>query len=286
MSKVLDELLEILDLEQLSENQFVGHSPMDTRKRVFGGQVAAQSLIAAGRTDSGKRPHSLHGYFLQPGDINMPILFEVDRIRDGKSFATRRVVASQKGEPIFNLSTSFHRDEEGAAHQIPMPQVPDPQELPTFKERMAPWASQLGDWNDRLRPLEQRYVDTPPYDVREEPREPRQQVWVRADGQLPDDPLLHAAIMTYATDMSLLDTVMLPHRISRLSANLMLASLDHSVWFHRPFRTDEWFLFDLESPVSYGARALIQGHVFSQDGNLVASVVQEGLFRTTKPAEA
>ena len=283
MSKVLDALLEILDLEQTAANTFTGHSPKDTRKRIFGGQVAAQALMAAGRTVTDGRVHSLHSYFLQPGDINTPILFEVDRIRDGKSFTTRRVVTSQNGKPIFNLSTSFHRDEEGVAHQIPMPQVPDPQDLPTFKERMAPWADQLGDWNDRLRPLEQRYVNAPQFDVRDEPREPKQRVWVKADGQLPNDPLLHAAIMTYATDMSLLDTVMLPHRISRLSPNLTLASLDHSVWFHRPFRTDKWFLFDQESPVSYGARALIQGHVFSQDGNLVASVVQEGLFRIRKP---
>ncbi len=284
MSEVLEELIRVLDLEQLGPNKFVGHSPADTRKRVFGGQVAAQALIAAGRTVADGRVHSLHSYFLRPGDIKVPILFEVDRIRDGRSFKTRRVVASQKGQAIFNLSTSFHRDEDGVAHQASMPDVPDPLSLPTFRERMSPWAEKLGDWNMRLRPLEQRYVGAPQFDVRDEPREPRQQVWVRADGELGDDPLLHPAIATYATDMSLLDTVMLPHKLSRLNSNLMLASLDHSVWFHRPFRTDRWFLFDQESPVSYGARALIRGQVFSHDGNLVASVAQEGLIRVAKPS--
>ena len=279
----LEKLVEILDLERLNDNNFAGKSPQDGRKRIFGGQVASQALIAAGRTVSVGTANSLHAYFLRPGDVKTPIIYEVDRIRDGASFTTRRVIATQRDQAIFTMAVSFHKDEEGLSHQLLMPKVPEPESLPTFKERMAPWADQLGDWNERLRPLEQRYVNPPQFDVREEPREPKQHVWVRADGALPDDPLLHAAIMTYATDMSLLDSAMLPNRVSRLTPNLSLASLDHSVWFHRPFRVDEWFLIDQESPVSYGGRALVRGNVFSRDGRLIASVAQEGLFRLATP---
>lgn len=275
----LEKLVEILELDQLGVDKFAGHSPQDSRKRIFGGQVAAQALVAAGRTVECGTPNSLHAYFLRPGDISLPIVFDIDRVRDGSSFTTRRIIATQRDEIFFTMFASFHKHEESLSHQLPMPQVPDPETLPTFKERMAPWADQMGDWNKRMRPLEQRYVDTPQFDIREKPREPKQYVWVRADGKLPDDPLLHAAIMTYATDMSLLDTIMLPNQVSRLTPNLMLASLDHSVWFHGPFRVDEWFLFDQESPVSYGGRALVRGNVFSREGNLIVSVAQEGLFR-------
>ena len=275
----LEKLVQILDLVQLGDDKFAGESPQDSRKRVFGGQVAAQAMMAAGRTVEHGKPNSLHAYFLKPGDINIPIIFQVDRVRDGSSFTTRRVLATQRDEAFFTMLVSFHKGEEGLSHQLPMPEVADPETLPTFKERMAPWANKMGDWNKRMRPLEQRYVDTPQFDIRDRPREPRQYVWVRADGELPDDPLLHASIMTYATDMSLLDTVMLPNQVSRLTPNLMLASLDHSVWFHRPFKVNEWFLFDQESPVSYGGRALVRGNVFSRDGRLIVSVAQEGLFR-------
>lgn len=283
MSKSLDELIEILDLEQIELNIFRGRSPEDKRKRVFGGQVAAQALMAAGRSVEAGRVHSLHAYFLRPGDVSVPILFEVDRIRDGKSFTTRRVVAIQRGEPIFNLSASFHKDEEGVSHQIKMPDVPDPLELPTFKERMAPWAEKMGDWNVRLRPIDQRYVDPPNMDIRDEPREPVQRLWVKADGKLPDDPLLHACVVTYASDMTLLDSVMLPHRISWQDPNLMVASLDHVMWFHRPFRADEWFLYDQKSPSAAGARGLAQGHIFTKDGTLVVTAMQEGLIRIINP---
>lgn len=281
MSEALDELLEILDIEQIENNVFRGFSPKDKRRRVFGGQVAAQALMAAGRTVSIGRVHSLHAYFLRPGAVDIPILFEVDRIRDGKSFTTRRVVAIQRGEPIFNLSASFHKEEKGVSHQVTMPSVPDPLTLPTFKERMAPWADQLGDWNMRLRPLDQRYVDPPNMEIGAEPREPKQRVWVRADGQLPEDPLLHACVITYASDMTLLDSAMLPHQLSWINSNIMVASLDHVMWFHRPMKADEWFLYDQESPTSFGARALARGQIFASDGTLCVSVAQEGLLRVT-----
>ena len=295
MNEMLNELIGILDLEQIGTNQFLGYSPKDSREwaedrgnqpqalsatgRIFGGQVAAQALIAAGRVTTDKRVHSLHCYFLRPGDVMVPILFEVDRIRDGNSFSTRRVVASQHGKPILNLSASFHRDEDGIMHQLPMPNVPGPQSLPTFKATMTPWEKQLGEWIDRPRPFEQRFVGMPHFDIGPEPRKPVQQIWMRADGEIKDDPLLHPAMATYASDLTLLDTVMLPHQLSRTNPHIMLATLDHSVWFHRPFRIDEWFLFDQESLLSFGARALMRGQIFTVDGKLVASVAQEALIR-------
>lgn len=283
MSNALDELIQILDLEQIEVNIFRGHSPEDKRVRVFGGQVAAQALIAAGRTVSFGNVHSLHAYFLRPGDVTIPILFEVDRIRDGKSFTTRRVVAIQRGEPIFNLSASFHKFEEGVSHQSQMPDVPDPFSLPTLKERVAPWEDQLGDWNTRLRPLDQRYIDPPTMEIYDQPREPKQRVWVKADGKLPDDPLLHACVVTYASDMTLLDSVMLPHKLSWINKNLMVASIDHVMWFHRPIRADQWFLYDQDSPTAYGARAFARGQIYASDGTLAVSVAQEGLLRVLKP---
>ena len=279
MTQALDELISILDLEQIEVNIFRGHSPDDKRNRVFGGQVAAQALTAAGRTVSIGNVHSLHSYFLRPGDVNIPILFEVDRIRDGKSFMTRRVVAIQNGEPIFNLSASFHKDEPGVSHQVSMPDVPDPLTLPTLRERVAPWAAQLGDWNLRLRPLDQRYIDPPNMEMYDEPREPRQRVWLKADGKLPNDPLLHACVVTYASDMTLLESAMMPHKFSWIDGNLMIASIDHVMWFHRPIKADQWFLYDQDSPTAAGARAFARGQIFSYDGTLAVSVAQEGLLR-------
>src|SRR5690348_9952900 len=210
MGKALDRLIELLDLEQIEVNIFRGNSPDENRQRVFGGQVAGQALVAAGRTVPEERHvHSLHAYFLRPGDPTVPIVYEVDRIRDGRSFTTRRVVAIQHGRAIFNLSASFHVHEQGLEHQTAMPDAPDPESLPTWKERMAEFADRLGDWLEQPRPIDWRYV-SPPARHRE-PREPRQQVWLRADRRLPDDPLLHACIVAYASDMTLLDTVVLPH---------------------------------------------------------------------------
>jgi acyl-CoA thioesterase-2 len=280
VTAALDDLVDILDLEAIEENIFRGRSPEEKRQRVFGGQVAGQALVAAGRTvDPDRLVHSLHAYFLRPGDPSIPILYEVDRIRDGKSFTTRRVVAIQHGKAIFNLSASFHVQEDGLDHQIPAPPAPDPESLPTFHERMAPWKDKLGDWYTRPRPIDMRFVREPVRNTDMGPRSPEQQVWIRADGTLPDDPLLHACVVAYASDMSLLDSILLAHGISWEQDNFMGASLDHAMWFHRPFRADQWLLYDQESPSSHGARGLAVGRIFTEDGTHVVSVMQEGLVR-------
>ena len=282
MTSALDDLITLLDLEPIEVNIFRGVSPNEDRQRVFGGQVAGQALVAAGRTvaDSGapyRAVHSLHAYFLRPGDPTVPILYEVDRIRDGRSFTTRRVVAIQHGRAIFNLSASFQIPEEGVSHQSPMPEVPDPETLPTFRERLAPMAEELGEWYRRPQPIDIRHVEQHIRLSAPAPRAPRQQVWLRADGHLPNDPLLHACVVAYASDMTLLDTTMLPHGLV-FDAGVM-ASLDHAMWFHRPFRADEWLLYDQVSPVAEGARGLATGAIYRQEGQLAVSVVQEGLIR-------
>ena len=284
MTNALDELVELLDLEAIEVNIFRGRSPDENRQRVFGGQVAGQALVAAGRTvETDRTVHSLHAYFLRPGDPNVPILYEVDRIRDGKSFTTRRVVAIQHGKAIFNLSASFHVTEDGVDHQLPMPDAPDPESLPTFQERLAPWKEKLGDWYTRPRPIDVRYVGEPFRNTELGPRPPRQQVWIRADGTLPDDPLLHACIVAYASDMTLLDSILIAHGLSWDQATLQGASLDHAMWFHRPFTADQWLLYDQESPSAHGARGFSTGRIYAQDGTLLVSVAQEGLIRIVKP---
>ena len=280
MTAALDELVKLLDLEPIEVNIFRGSSPDERRQRVFGGQVAGQALVAAGRTVEAGRVHSLHAYFLRPGDPAVPILYDVDRIRDGRSFTTRRVVAIQHGRAIFNLSSSFHVDEPGFDHQLAMPVTTDPEELPTFEERLAPYAGRMGDWYTRPRPFDQRYVADPlrAAAVRT-PRDPHQQVWLRADGTLADDPLLHACMVAYASDMTLLDSVLMPHQRDWDDPGVMVASLDHAMWFHRPIRADEWFLYDQHSPTAAGGRGLAMGHIFTRHGRLATSVVQEGLVR-------
>jgi len=280
VSDTLQSLIDLLDLEAIEVNIFRGRSPQENRQRVFGGQVAGQALVAASRTvdDRDRRVHSLHAYFLRPGDPTAPILYEVDRIRDGRSFTTRRVVAIQHGQPIFNLQASFHAQEEGLSHQIRMPEVPAAETLPDFKTRMAPHKEMLGDWFDRPRPIDIRYVDGDPMS---RPREPTmsQRVWLRADGRLPDDPTLHACIVTYASDMTLLDTTLLPHGLNWTDNAVQMASLDHAMWFHRSFRADEWLLYDQATPTTSHARGLAAGGIYAADGQLVVSVVQEGLIR-------
>jgi acyl-CoA thioesterase II len=279
MTSALDDLVKLLDLEPIEVNIFRGLSPDENRQRVFGGQVAGQALVAAARTVTGDRAvHSLHAYFLRPGDPTRPILYEVDRIRDGKSFTTRRVVAIQHGQAIFNLQASFHVHEAGLDHQSEMPDVPDPESLPDFRARMAPYKEALGDWYDRPRPIDSRYVDEPVH-TRRGPRHPRQQVWLRADGALPNDPVLHACVVTYASDMTLLDTTLLAHGVVWHDTNVQMATLDHAMWFHRPFRADEWLLYDQVSPSSSGSRGLAAGSIFTRDGRLAVSVMQEGLIR-------
>jgi acyl-CoA thioesterase II len=262
----VDALVKLLDLEVIEVNIFRGLSPDESRQRVFGGQVAGQALVAAARTvEADKRIHSLHAYFLRPGDPSVPILYEVDRIRDGRSFVTRRVVAIQHGKAIFNLAASFHRDEPGLAHQFPPPDdLPGPDDLPPAR---APESA-----------IDARYVAARP-----DERPPVQRVWLRADGRLPDDPVLHTCVLTYASDMTLLDTTLLPHRGQFDETKLMMASLDHAMWFHRPFRADEWLLYAQDTPSGGGGRGLGRGLIFTHDGSLVVSVVQEGLIRLLDP---
>jgi acyl-CoA thioesterase-2 len=220
----------------------------------------------------------LHSYFLRPGDPRVPILYTVDRIRDGRSFTTRRVVAIQHGQAIFNMSASFHNHEVGLEHQLPMPDVPAPESLPTLFERLQPWQAELADWFDRPHPIDQRYIGDLLWH-RKGAGEPYQRLWIRADGILPDDPLLHAAIAAYASDMSLFDTILAPHDVRWDDDNFQGASLDHCMWFHRPFRADEWLLYDSDSPVAAAGRGLARGFLFDRAGALCVSIVQEGLAR-------
>jgi acyl-CoA thioesterase II len=278
---VLDGLVALLDLERIEENIFRGVSPADSPVRVFGGQVAGQALVAAGRTvPSERKVHSLHAYFIRPGDPSIPIVYEVDRIRDGRSFTTRRVVAVQRGKAIFALSASFHAVEPGITHAEAMPDVPPPEALPSRAESMKAYADKLGPIATMPRPIDIRYVTDPPWEVRGKPdNAARNQVWMRADGTLPDDELLHVCVLTYASDMTLLDSVLVRHGVYWGFDQVLGASLDHALWFHRPFRADEWVLYDCVSPSAAGARGLATGRFFAQDGTLIATVVQEGLLR-------
>jgi acyl-CoA thioesterase-2 len=280
VTKALDALVDLLDLEPIEVNVFRGLSPDDDRQRVFGGQVAGQALVAAGRTVGSGTVHSLHAYFLRPGDPTIPILYEVDRIRDGRSFTTRRVVAIQHGRAIFNLSASFHVGEDGPDHQRPMPDVPDPGSLPSPAEQVERGDDQPVRIRDRSRAIDLRYVPglRGPNAVPGLRGPNAVTVWMRADGRLPDDPLLHACVVAYASDLTLLDTT-LPAGGPGAPSDVMMASLDHAMWFHRPFRADEWLLYEQESPTGHGARAFARGSIFTLDGRLATSVAQEGLVR-------
>jgi acyl-CoA thioesterase II len=287
MASALDKLLDLLDLEQIEVNIFRGRSPDERRQRVFGGQVAGQALVAAGRTVPEDRSvHSLHAYFIRPGDPSVPIVYTVDRVRDGRSFTTRRVSAIQHGRTIFTLSASFHRAEPGPEHADPMPDVPPPDMVERTPDRLA---RILGETYAALydNPFDLRAIGPVPLEAARDPslRTTRSQVWLRVDGELPDDPLLHVCLMTYVSDMTLLDTVLLGHGLSWLDGRTSGASLDHAMWFHRPFRADRWLLYAQESPVAYGGRGLARGEVFTADGRLVVSVVQEGLIRTGRAGE-
>ena len=282
MSRALDELLSILDIEQLEVNLFRGLSPQVGWQRVFGGQVIGQALVAANRTVTGRRAHSLHAYFLRAGDPSVPIIYEVDRIRDGGSFSTRRVVAIQHGQAIFSMAASFHKEEPGLHHQIKMPDVPSPESLPSeaelkarFMERMPP---QVRAYWERERPIEIRPIDLSRY-LEPGNHAPTQQVWIRATGQLGDDLALHQCVLAYASDFTLLDTALVAHGRFVFDPSLMLASLDHAIWFHRKFRADEWLLYAQDSPSSGAGRAFCRGTLFAREGELVASTAQEGLVR-------
>jgi acyl-CoA thioesterase-2 len=283
MSLALDSLVDLLDLEAIEVNIFRGKTATEERQRTFGGQVAAQALMAAGRTVDHGRVHSLHSYFLRPGDPKSPILYEVDRIRDGRSFVTRRVVAIQHGQAIYNMQSSFHDDEVSFEHQVAMPDVAPPESLSSVRLRLQTERGYVEDTDPLHYPLEQRYVGPAPWDPAHS-REPRERVWIRADGELPDVPLLHACVVTYASDMNPFDAMLAPHDVPRGTDAFMGASLDHCMWFHHELRADEWLLYDMESPIAHGGRSLARGFLFSRDGVLKVSVVQEGLTRRLTPA--
>ncbi|MCB5912025.1 acyl-CoA thioesterase [Streptomyces pinistramenti] len=302
MNDALRSLLDLLDLERIEQDIFRGISRASVVPRVFGGQVAAQALVAAGRTVPADRPpHSLHAYFLRPGDPGAPIVYTVDRIRDGRSFTTRRVVAVQHGQPIFHLSASFQIHEEGLEHQEPMPKAPDPLTLPTAAEMLPRYADRFVDPGVTQRLLDSRaavdlrYVDAPPYGTVGEVREPRSQVWFRTNGSLdgatagaadgagPARPLLDICLVTYVSDMTLLDSVLLAHgRGGWAVGDVVGASLDHAMWFHRPLCADDWLLYDQESPTAQGGRGLGKGRIFTADGQLAVSVIQEGVIRVPR----
>ena len=278
----IETLLATLDLEQLEENLYRGRSPQVGWQRVFGGQVIGQSLVAAARTVSGRMAHSLHAYFMREGDPAVPIIYEVDRIRDGKSFTTRRVVAIQHGQAIFSMNASFQVSEEGLDHQIAMPDAPPPESLPSEAELQAAYMHAAPEgvrlyW-ERPRPIELRPVDLRHFLSRDK-LPPQQLVWVRATGRLPDDPEIHRCVLAYASDMTLLDTALFAHGRMVFDRDLQAASLDHAMWFHRDLRADEWMLYAADSPSASGARGFTRGSLFTRDGRLAASVAQEGLIR-------
>jgi acyl-CoA thioesterase-2 len=278
----VDQLLDVLDLEPLADGVFRGVSPTVGPQRVFGGQVAGQALVAAGRTvDPSRTVHSLHGYFVRPGDPAAPITYTVETVRDGRSFSVRRSVAMQHDRPIFFMSASFQRHENGLDHQVPAPlDVPPPDEVPTMRERLARYPERLGIWGIIPRPMDVRYVGEPGWvPPGDRPADYQQRVWMRIDGKLPDDPLIHACALTFASDLTLLDSVLSFHGEVWGPGGFIGASLDHALWFHRPFRADEWFLYDCASPSASGARGLATGRMFTADGRLIASAVQEGLLR-------
>jgi acyl-CoA thioesterase-2 len=284
MSEALQFLVKLLDLETIEVNTYRGEHPEEERQRTFGGQVAAQALMAAGRTVAHGRVHSLHSYFLRPGDPRTPILYEVDRIRDGRSFTTRRVVAIQHGRAIYNMQASFHSDEVSIEHQVEMPDVPGPETIRTLHERVQTEFGNVDEWYNRQHPIDQRFIGEVPWSPKRA-KEPRQQIWIRADGTLPEDPLLHACVVTYASDMSLFDAILAPHSIRWDNGSFMGASLDHCMWFHREVRADEWLLYDTDSPIAHGGRGLARGFLFNQAGQLMVSMVQEGLTRIVDPAK-
>jgi acyl-CoA thioesterase II len=288
MSAAIEELLAILDLEPLEKNLFRGRSPQVSWQRVFGGQVVGQALVAACRTvDVAERPpHSLHAYFLLPGDPKIPIIYNVDRIRDGRSFTTRRVIAIQHGQAIFAMAVSFHGEEDGMTHQVRMPDVPSPENLPSeaeIKERVLPLMPEpVRRYYERERPIELRPVEYARY-LGKIIDDGRFHVWIRATGRLPDQPAVHQCVLAYASDMTLLDSALIPHGRTVFEKDIMAASLDHALWLHRPFRADDWLLYAQDSPNLAGARGFTRGLIFARDGTLVASVAQEGLVRERRP---
>jgi acyl-CoA thioesterase-2 len=288
MNRALGRLVDLLDLEKIEENVYRGRNETNRMQRLFGGQVAAQALSAACRTVESWHPHSLHGYFLRGGDPNLPVLFTVDRIRDGSSFATRRVVAVQHGRAIFNAAISFHKQEAGFEHQDPMPEAPEPARLKSWEDRAREFPDRIPphmrEWMLAERAIEIR-TSEPPSWLSSEPSRGPNLVWLRANGELPDDPILHRCLLAYASDMGFVDNLYRPHRRPG-PRNLMMASLDHALWFHRPSRIDDWLLYVQQSPTAFGARGFARGEIYARGGALVASVAQEGLMRPIDPRPA
>ena len=285
MDQRIADLLKLLELEQLEVNLFRGESRDIGSPQVFGGQVLGQALTAASATVEGRIVHSLHAYFLRRGDFNAPIVYQVDRSLDGHSFSNRRVVAIQHGQQIFNMAASFHVQEEGLDHQVSMPVVPRPEELPDSsrppRELVERLPERMRKFIEQPRPFEFRSVQQIDY-LRPARSEPARQFWFRAVGRLPDDEKLHRSLLAYVSDYFLLDTATLPHGMSSLHGSLIMASIDHAMWFHRPLRVDEWLLYAVESPSASGARGFARAGLFSLDGRLVASTAQEGLVRIKK----
>lgn len=289
LNPLLQELVNHLNLERLEENLFRGESRDIGTPRVFGGQVLGQALMAACATVTDRTPHSLHAYFLRAGDFDAPIVYEVERNRDGRSFSSRRVVAIQHGRPICTVAASFQVPEQGIEHQSSMPDVPGPEGLKDIEEHAGgedenmPWKVRRYLWSRK--PFHVRPVQAVDYLVPQK-REPRKQIWFKAVDALPDDPYLHVGLMAYVSDYDLLTTSTLPHGLSFMQGNVQMASLDHVMWLHRPFRLDQWLLYDCDSPVAVGARGLSRGNVYTREGVLVASVAQEGLIRVWDSAQA
>ena len=289
MKKALQDVLDLLDLEPIEINMFRGISPAEGWQRVYGGQVIGQALVAASRTveDENRIAHSLHGYFLRPGDTTIPIVYSVDRIRDGKSFNTRRVVAIQNGRPIFSMSVSFQIMEEGLHHQIPMPEAAAPEDCPSQEDLRKNYINDIPEeyrdnFLNREDPIEMRFQDGM-NDFKPDPMPPHQRVWIRAVDKMPDDVRLHQCVLAYASDMTLMDNAIRPHGIGWTEENFQTASLDHAMWFHQPFRADEWLLYYQDSPYSGGARGFNRGSFFTREGQLIASASQEGLMRLHPP---
>lgn len=291
MSNVMHELLTLLDLEALEINLFRGQSHNYFGKNAFGGQVLGQALVAAGRTvDNGHLAHSLHAYFLRPGDANAPIVYSVERVRDGKSFTTRTVKAIQHGEIIFTMMASFAIAEGGFDHQFPMPEVPPPEALKSeleLRRLVAPFLPEKQRYfMEQERPIELRPID-PVNPFALEPREPRRAHWMKAQMTLPDDPFLHQCILAFSSDFALMGTAMLPHAAHFMQPEMQCASIDHAMWFHRPFRVDDWLLYSMDSPSASSAKGINRGLIHTRDGVLIASTAQEGLIRRhEKPAGA
>jgi acyl-CoA thioesterase-2 len=282
MNQLLDDLLKVMRLERLELDLFRGESRDVGSSQVFGGQVLGQALMAATATVENRVVNSLHAYFLRRGDFNAPIVYEVDRARDGNHFSTRRVVAIQHGAQIFNMSASFQTPESGVEHQLTMPDVPPPEELPNFEDQVRDLLPQLPVRMRRAleqkRPFQFRPVEPPSF-LKPQKSSPVKNMWFRAIASLPDDESLHRSLLAYASDFHLLDTVMMPHALTLTTPQLVIASIDHAMWFHRDVRVDDWLLYSTDSPSASGARGLARGSVFSRDGRLVASVSQEGLVR-------